>query len=290
MEIGRFEYPEESFDIPLCVSSGQTFRWRETDGWWTGVVSRRVFRLRREGEFVRCEVDGISDTASVRDYFRLDTDLDELHQRILEIDPSLAVRLARFSGLRVLRWPDAEECLMSFLCTANNNIPRITGMIERLCAAAGDRIEVAGDTHCAFPDIHTIAAMPEEALRGLGFGYRARTLRTAARELTERPEGWLDSLREASYEDAHAALLTLPGVGPKIADCVCLFGLDHLEAVPVDTHLWQAAGAWFMPEFAGKALTESRYRLVGDWFRARFGALAGWAHQYLFYAHLRGER
>jgi N-glycosylase/DNA lyase len=149
---------------------------------------------------------------------------------------------------------------------------------------------VEGARYYRFPSVSALAAAREEELFALGFGYRARLVVQAARTLAERGEQWLYALRDAPYEEAHRQLLTLPGVGHKIADCVCLFSLDKPQAIPVDTHVWQIAQRDYLPELQGRSLTERVYRQVGDFFRARFGAYAGWAHNVLFAAELAAFR
>jgi N-glycosylase/DNA lyase len=107
-----------------------------------------------------------------------------------------------------------------------------------------------------------------------------------AGQIAEREPGWAMSLRDIPYEQAHAELVKLNGIGAKIADCVCLFSLDKTEAVPVDTHVWQLAKDLYFPEWeARKSLTELAYRTVAGAFRERFGDLAGYAQNYLFYDH-----
>jgi N-glycosylase/DNA lyase len=195
-----------------------------------------------------------------------------------------------FPGLRVVR-TDPVECLFSFLCSSANNIARITRMVDALCRRYGEPLgEVEGARYYRFPSVSALAAAREEELFALGFGYRARLVVQAARTLVERGEQWLYALRDAPYEEAHRQLLTLPGVGHKIADCVCLFSLDKAQAIPVDTHVWQIARRDYLPELQGRCLTERVYRQVGDFFRARFGAYAGWAHNVLFAAELAAFR
>ncbi len=219
----------------------------------------------------------------LREMFRLDASLDEIKRRVLDVEPELGPIIEQYAGLRLLRWHSAEECLFSFLCTVNNHIPRIKGMIERLCQLYGQPLAEGINT---FPTTERIASLREEDLAGIGFGYRSRTLIAAAKALLQRSPGWLESQREVPYAQAHAALIELPSVGRKVADCVCLFGLWHDEAVPIDTHLWQACCQRYFPDWQGKSLTDKRYAELGRFFRDRFGNLAGWAHQYLFYDRL----
>jgi N-glycosylase/DNA lyase len=219
--------------------------------------------------------------------FRLEVDLKRVHKELLRRDDRWAEWIGAMPGLRLMRWLSAEECLFSFLCTPANNIPRITGMIERLCERYGEPIHTEDDAvYYAFPTAERIAAADEAELRGLGFGYRAKNLIEVAQALQARGEGWLDSLRQLPYWDAKRELAQLPGVGAKVADCVLLFGLDNPLAVPIDTHMWQAVSEWLMPKLRGKNLTDRAYREVVEWFHERFGAWSGWAHQYLFTAHL----
>lgn len=220
--------------------------------------------------------------------FRLDTDLETVETEILAEAPELAPYVWGQRGLRLMRPSDPEEVLASFLCTVNNNLARITQMVNRLTDYGEPMLGDAAGWARRFPNLNRIAQIPEEELRGLGFGYRARTIPSIAAQIRERGDGWLDLLKERPYEEAVDELITLKGVGRKLADCISLFALHHTEAVPIDTHLWQASVSLYFPDWRGKALTDARYLRLGGWFRERFGKRAGWAHQYLFYGHLLG--
>jgi N-glycosylase/DNA lyase len=220
-----------------------------------------------------------------RSLFRLDEPVDI--ERIRSIGPELSPYIDGLPGLTVMRPSDAVEETVCFLCTANNHLSRITKMVQTL-ASYGEEM---GQDLYIFPSIGRIASLSESELRAKGFGYRGRTIPEIARQMIERGgQEWLLGLREKPYEEAHRSLVEIKGIGPKLADCICLFALHHTEAVPVDTHLWQAAVRHYFPEWKGKSLTESRYRAIGDSFRDRFGKLAGFAHQYLFYDNMRNWR
>jgi len=281
---GFIQYPLNEWDVGLCVSKGQVFRWKECDDGWLGVDADHVLWLRAVVggyEFATLPVPGRDDW--IRAAFQLDVSLQNVERRVAEVEPSLTELANEFLGLRVMQWASAEECLFSFMCSVNNHIPRITAMIDRLSEAHG---EALARGLRRFPSTQRLAALDPEDLWGLGFGYRSRTIVAAARAVAERPEGWLEGLRKVPYAEAHSALRELPSVGNKVADCVCLFGLWHGEAVPVDTHLWQECCDRYFPEWKGKALTDKRYEIAGAFFRDRWGDLAGWAHQYLFYSRL----
>lgn len=277
---------QEQLDVELCCNSGQAFRWVRSGEEWVGIDGQRSFRLwSTDLGWVGESEPRTGDEEALSRYFRLDADLNAIRSRIAACDDRWEPILAGLPGLRLIRWSAPEECLISFLCTSANNIPRITGMIARLCEAYGEPLRGAGKM---FPTVERLSLLEPEALYALGFGYRGRTVANVARSLVERGEGWLDSLREVGYWEAKRELTQLPGVGAKIADCVLLLGLDFAEAVPVDTHLWQAVAKIALPELRGASITEARYRMVVDFFHDRFGALSNWAHQYLFTAHLKG--
>ena len=188
-------------------------------------------------------------------------------------------------------------------------------MVDKLCRNYGRKIgEVDGVGCWDFPGPSALTGRGVEGrLRDLGFGYRAKYLwRTACVVAGERDSGWLQGLSNPEgvssadekdskqhdplpeggrqgYRDAHEALLELQGVGPKVADCVCLMGLGWGEAVPVDTHVWQIAQRDYKFRQSSKhsSLTKATYDAVGDKFRALWGREAGWAHSVLFTADLK---
>ena len=252
-------------------------------------------------------------------YFNLSQSLPALYSTWSSRDPNFARRSASFGGIRILN-QDPWEALVGFICSSNNNISRISGMLSRLCARFGPQLgQIGGEDFHDLPSPEALAAAGSEtepALRALGFGYRARYIADTARLVAlERPTGWLPGLRNpsnpglgtaaedvkssvekgnaisptpASYRAAHEALLELPGVGPKVADCVCLMGLGWAESVPVDTHVWQIAKRDY--KFGGsnvKTLNKVTYDAVGDHFRGIWGPYAGWAQSVLFTANLK---
>ncbi|XP_060738070.1 N-glycosylase/DNA lyase [Tachysurus vachellii] len=231
------------------------------------------------------------DEEMLRDYFQLSVNLEDLYKEWGDADRHFRLIGNIFSGVRMLR-QDPVECLFSFICSSNNHISRIQGMVERLCGTLGTALcQLDGTQYHDFPSIEALAERSVEAqLRDLGFGYRARFLQGSAHLImSSHGPKWLHDLRNIPYLEARAALLTLPGVGPKVADCVCLMSLDKSEAVPVDTHVWQivrrdyscAAGT------KQKTLTNKVYKEIGDFFRKLWGSYAGWAHSVLFCADLK---
>ena len=208
------------------------------------------------------------------DYLALDTDLEMIYGS-LSADRRLAAAIACYRGMRVLR-QDPWECLVCFLCTAASNIPRITRNIESICQAYGQPLGEGTTARHGFPTPEQLAAASETELRTLGLGYRAAYLTSVARRIAA---GDLDlyALREAPYEAALEALLSLHGVGDKVANCVLLFALDQPAAFPVDTHVAQRLREWY-PACARLKPVQMR-----AWAQNRFGPHAGYANHYLFH-------
>ena len=195
----------------------------------------------------------------MRHYLNLEPNLTNLYKQWSASDANFSKKAPKFTGVRILR-QDSWEALVGFICSSNNNIIRISQMVDKLCKHYGRLVgHYRGEPYYDFPTPTALTGSKvEQHLRELGFGYRAKYLhQTAVIVAKERESGWLNSLRNPEspsfgdiphkagemrpegrqgYRDAREALLSLQGVGPKVADCVCLMGLGWGEAVPVDTH------------------------------------------------------
>ncbi|KAF8242377.1 DNA glycosylase, partial [Wilcoxina mikolae CBS 423.85] len=291
----------------LCISTvlrcGQSFRWKLSGPEeWSCALKGRILSLKQDTTHLHyrsiypvtaspsCPDD--DDTpALIHDYFNLSVDLGKLYRIWSSRDPNFQKKAPSFAGVRMLR-QDPWENVVSFICSSNNNISRISQMVNNLCLTWGPPLGTLEDG-CVYHDFPEPKALTkpgvEQKLRELGFGYRAKYIANAAKMIVEeRPEGWLNSLRTVPYSEAHAALLELPGVGPKVADCVALMSLDKKEAVPVDTHVLQIAQRDYgFGKTKNKTLTKATYDAIGDHFRNLWGDEAGWAHSVLFTADLR---
>ncbi len=268
------DLPAPDFSLHASLTSGQTFRWRQHEGWWYGFLGRAAVKIRQEGDRLIWDASDPSVTGEqLRRYFALDLHLPDILS-FIDVDMQIHRAIVRYRGLRVLR-QDGWETLASFICASFNNIKRIEGMVERLCQAYGEPVALNGFRGFSFPTADALAAVPERRLRSLGLGYRAPYLRATARLVAD---GRLpaDQLRSADYETTKRALLGCDGVGDKVADCVALFGFEKLEAFPVDVWMERVMRYYFRH----RKMTR---KAVHDYATQRFGRYAGYAQQYLYH-------
>lgn len=223
-------------------------------------------------------------------YFRLDIDLEHYYEKWRQAHQHFERSISeKFNNIRQLN-QDPLECFFSFICSQNNHISRISSLVEKLCTHYGKQIcEVDGETYFTFPNLEALAANGVEShLRDLGFGYRAKYIQKAAEEVIEKGGlSWYQHLTNLPYDDCHSELMTVTGIGPKVADCICLMSLNHLCAIPGDTHVFQIA-KHYLPELATKpkSMTLTLYRKIGNTFRQVYGEYSGWAQTVLFCADL----
>jgi N-glycosylase/DNA lyase len=275
----------DALHLIRTLQSGQTFRWTwqpEEDGGTvaTAVVGHDVVRVRQDGRglwLLAPEGDRARDR--VLHYFGLSGETPPI-QRVeaaLQRDPVLARVLPSTRGLTILA-QDPWEVLVSFIISANNNIPKICQSVERLARLLGRPL---GDGAYAFPSPDRLAGARPHTLAASLLGYRAPYVRAAAR-LVADGQIQLDALGRAPLGEARERLLGVPGVGEKVADCVLLFGLRHTGAFPVDVWVQRAMERLY---FRGRS---RRLRQIRSFAEARFGPLAGFAQQHLFcYARAR---
>lgn len=277
-------------DLGVTLASGQAFRWwedSEQPGVWEGVAEGRFWRLRLHGGDLVGQaapaIDPAGGAAWLRRYFALDTPGAAVQAAIAAAHPAGKAAVERYPGLRILR-QDATETLLNFSVASATNVPRLRRALDAIATLDGPCLaESERRRFHAFPAPEVIADLPVARLAGPGgLAYRGVHLQAAARALVERGSDWLPTLARGSYRDAHAALDALPHIGPKIADCICLFGLGFDEAVPIDTHIWAISHELFGTQIPSRTLTPRTYAYLGDLWRDRFGPWAGWAQQYLF--------
>ncbi len=274
------------FDIETTLLGGQSFRWKKevTNGVtsFLGIIQDQIIQVRWEGATItalRLSAPGNS-TTDLAEYFDLQRDYLSVTRNLCR-DPELSRFLAPvFSPARqprVLRQPWFET-LISFIVSANNNIPRIRKTVDVISRSFGKKVRAGIVSGFAFPPPEALSAASLETLRGeCNAGYRDSYILETSKIVTNRIAFW-NAHHQRTTGELRAALLELPGVGPKVAECVLLFGFHRWEAFPVDTWVRKAVHE----AFPG---TE-RYcdRDVMTFARERFGPLAGFAQQLLFEA------
>jgi N-glycosylase/DNA lyase len=277
--------PPALLNIAASLDSGQCFRWiAAANGDRLGVIDSAVVRLRPDEHGFWWQTYPEADRWDLLErYFALDADLCAMYDQWRSAEPRIARSIAANAGLRILR-QDPEEAFFSFLCASCNTVTKIRRSVQALAKLYGEPLATLnGHTLYRFPAVADIACASEQALRSDLWGYRAPRLIEAARIVLSHGESWLPGLRGVPYPEAHAQLAAIPGIGAKIADCICLFALRHDEAVPIDTHVRKIATRWYRPDLADRSLTPTVYQALAGAFRERFGATAGWAQQYLFF-------
>ena len=257
-------------DLTHTFECGQCFRWTPAEGGaYTGAAGDKAARIRLSGGTLMIEATG-GDEGFWRNYFDLDTDYGEIKRKLAAGEPRMGSACAYGSGIRILR-QDPFETIISFVISQNNNIPRIRKNIESICRIYGRPIEgseeISGDgqTVYSFPSPEALASADLSVLSSLKLGYRSGYIKACA-----------ESFLSGGCPTCREELLSFRGVGPKVANCIMLFGLRDTAAFPVDTWVKQ-----IMNDMYGFELSDVRG--MQDFAREKFGPLAGYAQQYLFY-------
>ncbi len=268
------------FNLAHIFECGQCFRWiRLEDGSYRGVVRGKSVRVRQEGDELYIENSGIQDFVDIWfDYFDLGTDYSNI-KSLLEKDPIMREAIETGYGIRILR-QDFWEMLISFIISANNMIPRIMKTVESLSMLKGQCIDIQ-EGHYGFPPVEALAAATLEELQQCKAGFRCKYILGTSRLMLEgkvTPEalGGLDT------DGARKALMTMPGVGPKVADCILLFSGVKFDVFPTDVWVKRVMEELYFKREAGL----KEIQQLAD---SNFGGLKGYAQQYLFY-HARLNR
>lgn len=256
------------FSLADCLCCGQAFRWKPQGAGFFGVALGRAVYAEQQGEtLLLTNVTEGDITAFIR-YFDLDRDYGAI-KAMYAHDEYLKQGMGYTPGMRVLQQP-LFETLISFIISANNNVKRISGIIEAVCERYGAAIDGGRD----FPTPQALAALTEEELKSCGAGYRARYIIETSHMVADGFD--LDALAELPFEEARRELTRLSGVGQKVADCVALYGMGFTQSFPAD--VWMKRVLCGMYGFRGKNDKDMR-TFVDD----KFGEYAGIAQQYLFH-------
>ena len=266
-------FPCEYFSPKATLESGQTFRFCPVEeGGYFVLSADKACLLFPDGKNIRLEC-GNADEEYFRNYFDFQTDYAALISEAESFSVPVLSAAARFGkGLRILRQNKAE-CILGFIVSQQNNIPRIKGILSRLCAALGEKKSFAGREYFTFPALEKLAEKDEGFYRDLGLGYRAKYISETSKKLYAEGLTPLENKRSRALRNA---LTSYKGIGNKVADCISLFAFRETAAFPVDT--WIAK--LYRENFGG---TETDREKINRFFVDKFGANAGIFQQYLFY-------
>lgn len=265
----------EHFDPVHTFLCGQCFRFeQEEDGSFTGVAHGRVINIKTEGTTTRISNCNEEDFLNLWcRYLGLDTDYGAI-KSTLSGDEHLDRAMEFGWGIRLLN-QEPFECLISFVISTQNQIPRIKKIIKKMCELFGNKISYNGKDYYTFPDCHTLAALTEDDLSPLNAGYRSGYILDAASKVASG-EIDLDKICSLPTDEAKAELMKIKGVGPKVADCTMLFSLQKGDAFPVDVWVQRIVRELYLGQ-------DASLKQIGQFAKEKFGLNSGIAQQYLFY-------
>ncbi|HUT38061.1 MAG TPA: DNA glycosylase [Methanoregula sp.] len=269
---------DQQFSLDRTLGCGQVFRWNRTDeGWWYGVVCGRVIRIRQDG--TQLTFNGASGSF-IKKYFSLDVDLLPILTSI-DHDPFIHTAITQCTGLRLIRQPK-WECLVSYICSTNSNIPMIRRRIASIAEQFGKPVEFEGKTYYAFPEPSSISCEGNDRLTVCRLGYRQPFVFDTSCSVTDE-KFWEETIHRLPYEDARKELMKLKGVGPKAADCILLFAFQKYESFPVDVWIRRIMREHYLPKLPNDApLTIREYDTIRRFARQHFGKYCGYAQEYLY--------
>ena len=272
----------DSFELKDIFDCGQCFRWNiEEDRSYTGIFKENVLNVKKQGNKIIFK--GICNgniKEIVEDYFDLKRDYNKIKETLRKIDPFMEESIKYGNGIRILN-QDLWETIISFIISANNNIPRIKGIIERLSKNYGKEIDYNGKTYYTFPTAEELKNVSVEKYRELGLGFRDIRLYETTKMILENKVN-LDELKNnPNTREVREKLLTLSGVGPKVADCILLFSdLKRFEVFPIDVWVRRVMNDLYIKNEDETKVSKKQIEKIA---KEKFGNLAGLAQQYLFY-------
>ena len=272
----------KTFNLKDIFECGQCFRWNEQeDGSYTGIWKENLVNVKKEGEdyiFTGiCKNGNLEE--EIKEYFDLNRDYEKIKEELSKIDDYMKESIKYGKGIRILN-QDLWETIISFIISANNNIPRIKGIIERLSEKYGKKIEWRGKKYYTFPTPEELKNVTVEEYRKLGLGFRDIRLYETTKMILEGKVDLEELEENPNTIEVREKLLTLSGVGPKVADCILLFStLKRFEVFPIDVWVRRVMNDLYIKN---EDETKVNKKQIEKMAQDKFGNLAGLAQQYLF--------
>lgn len=289
---------QNSFELKDIFECGQCFRWNEQeDGSYIGVIKNGVIQVKKEKKICK-EKNGAKEINKTKEiitftgkcdgnlqeivekYFDLNRDYEKIKSQLENIDEYLKTSIEYGKGIRILN-QDLWETIISFIISANNNIPRIKGIIERISQKYGNKIEWNGKKYYTFPTPEQLKDVTVQEFRNLGLGFRDIRLYETTQMILNK-EVDLEKLRKnPNTQEVRNELLKLSGVGPKVADCILLFSdLKRFDVFPIDVWVRRVMNDLYIKESDESKVSKAKIEKLAE---EKFGDLKGLAQQYLFY-------
>ena len=251
----------KSFNLRDIFECGQCFRWnKQEDGSYTGIWKENVLNIRQEDNKIIfkgiCQNGDIE--KEVKEYFDLDRNYEEIKDKLAKIDENMKLSIKYGEGIRILN-QDLWETIISFIISANNNIPRIKGIIERLSKKYGKEIKWNNESYYTFPTAEELKNVTVEEYRNLGLGFRDIRLYETTKMINEKQIDLEKLKQNPNTQEVRDKLLTLSGVGPKVADCILLFStLKRFEVFPIDVWVRRVMNDLYIKNSTRKVWKPSR--------------------------------
>ena len=263
-----------TIDVENSINSGQVFLWKKNETNWYGVNGQDILQIDKNGK--------INSYQNLKvDFFRKSDDIEKIIKSISK-DKTVKMAVKKYQGLRILR-QDPFQCLISFIVSSNSNIPKIKYCLENISKKFGKKTKFQNQEFFLFPKPEKLAKASISEITGCGVGYRAKFIKEAAKMMISKKIDF-EYLKKCNYQEAKESICQIPGVGNKVADCVMLFSLDKLEAVPLDRWIIRILEKYYLKKFeiATKTVTEKQYNILHEKIVNHFGPYAGYAQQFLF--------
>ena len=261
-------------NLENTINSGQVFLWKQIQNNWFGVNGQDVLRITDSGKIKSYAKQKI-------DFLREKDNLEEI-LRMISKDKTTRQAVKKYLGMRLLR-QDPFQCLISFIVSSNSNIPKIKTCLENICKNFGEKIFFENKEFFLFPEPKILASASIQEIKNCGTGYRSKFIISAS-DMVYSGKINLEYLKKCEYFKAKEIISEIPGVGNKVADCVLLFSLDKLEAVPLDRWIIRILGKYYPSifEISTKTITNKQYEILHEKIINYFGPYAGYAQQFLF--------
>ena len=265
----------KDFNLKHIFECGQAFRFNQTgENEYTGVAKGRALTIAQNDDDVILYDTSYDDFLNIwYYYFDLSTDYSKI-KKTVNVDSYMREATSYGYGIRILH-QELWEVIISFIISASNNVPRIKGIIERLCNEFGEEIEYRGNIYHSFPTVQKLSSLTSDELNVIRAGFRDKYIIDACKKIRNKDVS-LKNLYNMPTQNAKEALMTINGIGEKVSNCILLFGLNRVNSFPVDVWIKRIMEYCYFD-------SEQSISTISSTATEKFGAYGGYAQQYLFY-------